>query len=130
VVSRHNCCIRETENPREIILHVLDSAKINVWCGLFHNKVTGPLFFSLRPLLMLPHTLTFLRTVPSHSWMRMELQFFNITVLLVIMVTSFMTHSTWGFLVVGLYGEVQSLGLQGHLIWLLLIPFFGVMWRV
>jgi hypothetical protein len=31
-----------TENPREIIQHVSDSAKINVWCGLLHNKVIGP----------------------------------------------------------------------------------------
>jgi hypothetical protein len=33
----------KSENPHKIIHHTCKSLKINVWCGLLHNKVIGPL---------------------------------------------------------------------------------------
>lgn len=42
--NRQNCYIWGTENPSETIPHIYGLLKINVWHGLPHNKVTGPLF--------------------------------------------------------------------------------------
>jgi hypothetical protein len=45
-VNRHNVRIWGLENPRVVLENEMDSPKVNVWCALMHNKVTGPFFFS------------------------------------------------------------------------------------
>ena len=45
-VNRHNVRIWGTDNPgvhREL---ERDSPKVHVWCGIFHDRVIGPFFFS------------------------------------------------------------------------------------
>lgn len=44
-VNRHNCRIWGSEQPNEIIEYVRNSPKLNVWCGLMHDKLIGPFFF-------------------------------------------------------------------------------------
>ena len=46
VVNRHNVRIWGTDNPREYLEEEANSPKVNVWCGLLHNKVIGPFFFA------------------------------------------------------------------------------------
>ena len=46
VVNRHNVRIWSKENPREYREEPRNSPKANVWCGLLHNQVIGPFFFS------------------------------------------------------------------------------------
>jgi hypothetical protein len=43
-VNKHNICIWGTENPREMVKHVWDSPKVNVFCAVSHTKMYG-LFF-------------------------------------------------------------------------------------
>lgn len=45
-VNRHNVRIWGSENPHYVVEHIRDSPKVNVWCGLLHNTVIGPFFFS------------------------------------------------------------------------------------
>lgn len=45
-VNRHNCRIWGSENPRVVIEHERDSPKVNVWCGLMHDRIIGPFFFA------------------------------------------------------------------------------------
>ncbi|KAJ4430952.1 hypothetical protein ANN_19545 [Periplaneta americana] len=45
IVNRHNCRIWGSENPHVVRELERDSPKINVWCGLTHEIVIGPLFF-------------------------------------------------------------------------------------
>lgn len=42
VVNRHNCRIWENENPHVTCVLETGSAKVNVWCGLIRDRVTGP----------------------------------------------------------------------------------------
>jgi transposase len=44
-VNKQNVRIWGTENPHCYQEHTRDSEKINVWCGLFHDRVIGPFFF-------------------------------------------------------------------------------------
>ena len=46
VVNRHNVCIWGSENLHVAFQNEQGSPKVNVWCGLMHNKVTGPFFFN------------------------------------------------------------------------------------
>ena len=46
VVNRHNCRIWGSEQPNIVHEHVRDSPKVNVWCGLMHDRVIGPFFFA------------------------------------------------------------------------------------
>lgn len=46
MVNRHNVRIWGTENPHAYVQLQRDSEKVNVWCGLMHNKVFGPFFFT------------------------------------------------------------------------------------
>ena len=46
VVNRHNARIWGSENPHAVFETVRDSPKLNVWCGLMHNNIIGPFFFS------------------------------------------------------------------------------------
>lgn len=45
-VNRHNCRIWGSENPRTVIVHERDSPKVNVWCGVMHDRIIGPFFFA------------------------------------------------------------------------------------
>lgn len=45
-VNRHNCRIWGSEKPHAVREHMRDSPKVNVWCGLFHDRVIGPFFFA------------------------------------------------------------------------------------
>lgn len=45
LVNRHNVRIWGSENPHVTRELTRDSPKVNVWCGLMHNKVIGPFFF-------------------------------------------------------------------------------------
>lgn len=44
-VIRHNCVVWGTENPHEISPEPLHSPKIDVWFGMFHDRLIGPQFF-------------------------------------------------------------------------------------
>lgn len=45
-VNRHNVRIWGSENPNFTREEIRDSPKVNVWCGLMHNKIIGPFFFA------------------------------------------------------------------------------------
>lgn len=45
-VNRHNCRIWGSEKPCEIVQYQRDSPKVNVWCGLMHDRVVGPFIFA------------------------------------------------------------------------------------
>lgn len=45
-VNRHNCRIWGSEPPHEFIEHQRDSPKVNVWCGLMHDRIVGPFIFA------------------------------------------------------------------------------------
>jgi hypothetical protein len=47
-IHRHNIRIWGHEHPHAIVEHERDSPKINVWCGLAHDRVIGPFFFAER----------------------------------------------------------------------------------
>ncbi|XP_071043842.1 protein GVQW3-like [Parasteatoda tepidariorum] len=51
IVNRHNVRIWGSENPREYCEIQRDSPKVNVWCGLMHNKVIGPFLFTEKTVL-------------------------------------------------------------------------------
>ncbi|KFM78615.1 hypothetical protein X975_09761, partial [Stegodyphus mimosarum] len=46
IVNRHNVCIWGSENPHEYCEAQRDSPKVNVWCGLIHDRVIEPFFFT------------------------------------------------------------------------------------
>ena len=46
VVNRHSVRIWGSENPHVVFQNQQGSPKVNVWCGLMHNKVVGPFFFN------------------------------------------------------------------------------------
>jgi hypothetical protein len=46
-VNRHNCRIRESEQPNEIHEYIHRSAKVDVWCGLLCDRVVCPFFFTV-----------------------------------------------------------------------------------
>ena len=45
IVNRHNVRIWGTSHPREYVEKERNSPKVNVWCGLLHDRVIGPFFF-------------------------------------------------------------------------------------
>ena len=45
-VNRHNVRIWARENPHEFVEHVRGSPKVNVWCGMAHDRIIGPFFFN------------------------------------------------------------------------------------
>jgi len=45
-VNQHNVRIWGSENPHMVIEHIRDSPKVNVWCGLLHDRLVGPFFFA------------------------------------------------------------------------------------
>ncbi|KFM68972.1 hypothetical protein X975_03850, partial [Stegodyphus mimosarum] len=46
IVKHHNVCIWVSENPHEYREAQRHTLKVNVWCGLMHDRVIGPLFFT------------------------------------------------------------------------------------
>ncbi|KFM58633.1 hypothetical protein X975_22411, partial [Stegodyphus mimosarum] len=46
IVNRHNVRIWGSENPHEYRKAQRDSSKVNVVCGLMHDRVIGPFFFT------------------------------------------------------------------------------------
>ncbi|KFM71471.1 hypothetical protein X975_17910, partial [Stegodyphus mimosarum] len=46
IVHCHNVRIWGSENPHEYREAQRDSSKVNVWCGLMHDRVIGPFFFT------------------------------------------------------------------------------------
>ena len=46
IVNRHNVPIWGSENPHEYREAEKDSPKVNVWCGLMHDRIIGPFFFT------------------------------------------------------------------------------------
>jgi len=46
VVNRCNVRIWGSENPPVAFKNQQGSPKVNVWCGIIHNKVIGPFFFN------------------------------------------------------------------------------------
>ena len=45
LVHRHNVRIWGKENPHEVQEFERDSPKLNVWCGMFSDRLIGPFFF-------------------------------------------------------------------------------------
>ena len=54
LINRHNSRIWNSQNPHETYELERDCPKLNVWCGLMHDKITGP--FSLRIQLQFKFT--------------------------------------------------------------------------
>ena len=46
LLNRHNLRIWDSENPYDTCELGRDSSKLNVWCGIMHDKIIGPLFFA------------------------------------------------------------------------------------
>ena len=46
LINRHNSGIWGSQNPHEIYELERDSPKLNVWCGIMHDKTIGPFFFA------------------------------------------------------------------------------------
>ena len=44
-LKRNNICIWGSENPHVTREMERDSPKVNVWCGLLHNRIIGTFFF-------------------------------------------------------------------------------------
>jgi hypothetical protein len=44
-MNRHKCRIWGSENPHKVMEHKHDTPKLNVWCALTSDSVTGPFFF-------------------------------------------------------------------------------------
>jgi hypothetical protein len=44
-VNRHNVRVWGTENPHVTLEHERDSPKVNVFCAILKEKVSGPFFF-------------------------------------------------------------------------------------
>lgn len=45
-VHRHNVQIWAAENPHAYVEYKRNAPKVNVWCGLMHDKVIGLFFFA------------------------------------------------------------------------------------
>ena len=46
LLNRHNLRIWGLENPHDTCELKRDSPKLNMWCGIIHDKIIGPFFFS------------------------------------------------------------------------------------
>ena len=46
LLNRHNLRIWGSENPYDTCVLERDSFKLNVWCGIMHDKIIGPFFFA------------------------------------------------------------------------------------
>ena len=46
LLNRHNLRIWGSENPHDNCKLERDSPKLNVWCGIMHDKIIGPFLFA------------------------------------------------------------------------------------
>ena len=46
LLSRHNLRIWGSENPHDTFELERDSPKLNMWCGIMHDKIIDPFFFA------------------------------------------------------------------------------------
>ena len=46
IINRHISRIWGSQNPHETYEREGDSPKVNVWCGIMHDKIIGPFFFA------------------------------------------------------------------------------------
>ena len=46
LINRHNSRIWGSQNPHETYELERDSRKLNVWCGIMHDKIIGPFFLA------------------------------------------------------------------------------------
>ena len=46
LLNRHNLKIWGSKNSHDICKLELDSPKLNMWCGIMHDKIIGPFFFA------------------------------------------------------------------------------------
>ena len=46
LINRQNSRIWGSQNPHETYKLERDSPKLNVWCGIMHDKIIGPFFFT------------------------------------------------------------------------------------
>ena len=46
LLNRHNLRIRGSENSHDTCELERDSPKLNVWCGIIHDKIIGPFSFA------------------------------------------------------------------------------------
>ena len=46
LINRHNSRIWGSQNPHETYELERDSPKLNVWCGIMHDKIIGPFFLA------------------------------------------------------------------------------------
>ena len=46
LISRHHSRIWGSQNPHETDELERDSPKLNMWCGIMHDKIIGPFFFA------------------------------------------------------------------------------------
>jgi hypothetical protein len=49
-VNRYNCKIWGLWQPNEFFEYVRDTPKVNMWCGLLHDRVVGSFFFVERTI--------------------------------------------------------------------------------
>ena len=50
LLNRRNLRIWGSENPHNIYELGRDSPKVNVWCGIMHDKIIGQFFFAEKPI--------------------------------------------------------------------------------
>ena len=51
LLNRHNLRIWGLENPHDICEFEQDFPKLNVWCGIMHDKIISPFFFTERSII-------------------------------------------------------------------------------
>ena len=52
LTNRHNSRIWGSQNPYENYELERDSPKLNVWCGIMHDKIIGPFFFAEKSIIV------------------------------------------------------------------------------
>ena len=51
LLNRHNLRIWGSENPHDTCELERVSPKLNVWCGIMHDKINGPFFFAEKSII-------------------------------------------------------------------------------
>ena len=77
-VNRHNLSVSGSEIPDMVIEHYRDSAKVNLWCCLMHNKIIGPFVFA-EPTILCKHLLGHAAALrcTMHSWQNISQSLFS-----------------------------------------------------
>ena len=66
LINRHNSRIWGSQNPHETYELERDSPKLNVWCGIMHDKIIGPFFFAEKSLTAQIYFNLLIEYVSSH----------------------------------------------------------------